>query len=437
MKPSILLASALVLLTACKPDVTVTEERVPPNGAANEAPSAPPKPAPRDKSDIGAPGVRVPVDGLPVLGNVNAPVTIVAFTDYECPYCYRADERIAQLRGEYGERVRLVIASHPLPMHDRASPAARAFLAAVEQGKGDAMHARLFSKDASLDDEGLMRAARDVGLDLALFDKARKGASTEAALRKAEAIGESLSVEGTPTFFVNGRRLVGARPLDAFRALIDEELDKAQSVLERGVAPSKLYDAILATLPEAPPPKAREAEGAEQVFDVGIEGAPLRGLARAPVTIVFFSDFECPFCVKAETTLRSLERQNPNKIRVAFRHRPLPMHPHARLAAKASIAADRQGRFWEYHDVLLAHRDALARDDLDRYAAQVGLDLVRFGRDLDDPALEARIAADEKAADTLGVKGTPTAFVNGRRIVGAQPIETWMGVMERSLAHDK
>jgi protein-disulfide isomerase len=108
------------------------------------------------------------------------------------------------------------------------------------------------------------------------------------------------------------------------------------------------------------------------------------------------------------------------------------MHPHARLAARASIAAERQGRFWEYHDVLLAHRDALAREDLERYAAQVGLDRARFVRDLDDPSVEARIEADEKQAEQLGVKGTPTAFVNGQRIIGAQPLAVWIGAVDRA-----
>ena len=96
------------------------------------------------KDDIGAPAVRVPVTGLPAFGNAGALVTIVAFTDYECPYCLKADKRIETLRAEYGDRLRLVIGSHPLPMHDHAAPAARAFLAAVEQGKGEEMHAKLF-----------------------------------------------------------------------------------------------------------------------------------------------------------------------------------------------------------------------------------------------------------------------------------------------------
>jgi protein-disulfide isomerase len=427
----------LTLTTQCAN--TVADPKPAPT---NEAPAAAGAPAPAkvgpkgtaQLDDLGAPAVRVPIDGLPAFGSARALVTIVAFTDYECSYCGRAEETLASLRVEYGERVRMVVASRPLPMHDNAAPAARAFLAAAEQGKGEAMHGRLFAKGAALDDEGLRAAAHDLGLDVASFDRARKDKTTEAALRRTEALANTLAVEGTPTFFVNGRRLMGARPAEVFRALIDEELAKARALVEKGVALENVYATILSTSPEASALKgAALVNGPEAIADVGVENAPLRGPSRAPVTIVLFSDFECPFCVKAETTLRSLEAANPGKVRVAFRHRPLPMHPHARLAAKASVAAERQGRFWEYHDVLLAHRDALEREALERYADELGLNHVRFVKDLDDPEIDARVTSDERQAETLGVKGTPTAFVNGRRIVGAQPLSAWLGAVERSL----
>jgi protein-disulfide isomerase len=396
------------------------------------APSAP-SPSTLSKDDIGAPAVRVPVDGLPAFGSPGALVTIVAFTDYECPYCAKADARIAMLRAEYGDRVRLVVASHPLPIHDRAPLAARAFLAAVEQGKGEAMHARLFAKPEALDESGVRATAKEIGLDLVSFDRARQSAKVDAALRDADALGVKLAVESTPTFFVNGRRLVGARPVEAFRALVDEELEKARALVERGIAPERVYAAIVESSPE---PKL-EPVAPDEIVEVGIEGAPTRGAARAPITIAFFSDFECPYCVKAEKTLRALEAARPNEIKIAFRHKPLPIHSRARLAAKASLAAERQGRFWEYHDVLLGHRDALERADLERYAGELGLDRARFARDLDDAALEARIAADEKQADALRVTGTPTAFVNGLRITGAQPLSTWQRAIDRMSAPRK
>jgi protein-disulfide isomerase len=446
----LLLLPFLFLLNQCKADPadSLPPSTDPPTAPAGtqqqqQAPAAAPAVVGKPKlakDDTASAAVKVPVDGLPAFGSPKALVTVVAFTDYQCPYCYKADDRIAQLRQEYGpEKVRFVVGSHPLPMHDRASPAARAFLAAVEQGKGEAMHLRLFARQEELDEAGLQAAARDVGLDLAQFDRARTGASTEAALKKAEEIGNALGVEGTPTFFVNGRRLVGARPIEAFRSLIDEEMTKAQAIVDRGTPPDRLYAAIMKDAPDAPPVKAKDGDPLDStIFDVPVLDSPLRGGGvSTPVTIVLFSDFECPFCVKAEKTLREIESNNKGKVRVAFKHRPLPMHSHARLAAKASLAAERQGKFWEYHDLLLQHRDALERTDLDKYALEVGLNPTRFARDIDDPALEARIAADEKEAERLDVKGTPTAFVNGRRITGAQPMGTWQTAVDRAQAARK
>jgi protein-disulfide isomerase len=184
----------------------------------------------------------------------------------------------------------------------------------------------------------------------------------------------------------------------------------------------------------APVPPARGPAIDDTAVDVALDGAPARGPAYAPVTIALFSDFECPYCVKAEATLRALEAAYPRQVRIAFRHRPLPMHEHARLAAKASLAAEAQGRFWEYHDLLVAHRDALDRASLEGCARTAGLDLARFGRDIDDPRFEARITADETPAAKLHVEGTPTAFVNGRRIVGAQPIAVYRAAVDRALA---
>lgn len=431
-------------IVGCSHDDTTSEPGS--NRPAGAVPLAAATPTARakDPADVGEEVVRVPVDGLPSFGRADAPVTIVAFTDYECPYCAKAEGTLATLRSEYGERLRVVVASHPLPMHENAGSFARAFLAAAEQGKGEAMHDRLFARQRELharmhgapgsSDHGgaggaAPSSARDVaaslGLDLARFDRDLPSSTVTAGLARAEKLGNQLGVQGTPSFFVNGRRLVGARPVEAFRALVDEELAKADTLVKGGLAPADVYASIMARAPE----HVIHAEAPDAIVDVPLDDAPTRGSDRAPVTIVLFGDFECPYSVKAEATLRELAKAQPNKVKIAFRHKPLPFHHHARLAAKASLAAERQGRFWQYHDVLLGHRDALERTDLERYASEVGLDVARFGRDLDDPALEARIAADERRADALDVRGTPTSFVNGRRVSGAQPMASWLAAL--------
>ncbi|MBS2016286.1 MAG: thioredoxin domain-containing protein [Deltaproteobacteria bacterium] len=426
------LATAFALTAVqCSAPAAAPDE--PSKGASTKStttPVASPAPAARHQADA---AVRVPIDGLPVFGRPTALVTVVAFTDYECPYCARAEKSLATLRAELGDDLRIAIGSMPLPIHDHAPSAARAFLAADALGKGEAMHARLFADRGQLDDAGLTESARALGLDRAAFEAAARSPEVDSKLRLAGATATSLGVTSTPTFFVNGRRVVGARPVEELRALVAEELAKARALVDKGVRPERVYATLMASAPSAAPVAEPELEEIT-LADVRVDDAPIRGASRAPITIVVFSDFECPYCVRLESTLRAVDGAYPGKVRVAFRNLPLPMHPHARLAAKAAVAADNQRRFWPYHDVLVQHRDALDREALRGYAGEVGLDLARFDHDLDDPATEKRVAADAARAAALGVSGTPVAFVNGRRVSGAQPLKTFKALIDRTLA---
>jgi Na+/H+ antiporter NhaA len=149
-----------------------------------------------------------------------------------------------------------------------------------------------------------------------------------------------------------------------------------------------------------------------------------RGRADAPVTVVEYGDFECPYCGQAEPIVREL-LADFGDLRYVWRHLPLnDVHPRAQLAAEASEAAATQGAFWEMHDLLLDHQDALRPSDLAGYAEQLGLDVERFSNDLRRHAHTARIAEDVDSADLSGVAGTPTFFVNGRRHFGAYDIDT-------------
>jgi len=167
---------------------------------------------------------------------------------------------------------------------------------------------------------------------------------------------------------------------------------------------------------------------AEGIVDLAVEVDPerdhIRGPAEAPVTVVEYGDFECPFCGQAEPVVRELLRDHGD-IRYVWRHLPLnDVHPSAELAADASEAAAEQGAFWKLHDVLLVHQDALTVDDLVGYARELGLDVDRFAADLDRRVGAARVSEDVDGADLSNVSGTPTFFVNGRRHYGAYDIET-------------
>jgi Na+/H+ antiporter NhaA len=167
---------------------------------------------------------------------------------------------------------------------------------------------------------------------------------------------------------------------------------------------------------------------AEPIVDLYVDVDPerdhIRGPVDAPVTVVEYGDFECPYCGMAEPVVRELLRDFAD-VRYVWRHLPLTdVHPHTQLAAEAAEAAADQGAFWELHDLLLRNQDALELDDLVRYAGEIGLDVERFARDLRDHVGAARVAEDVDSADLSGVSGTPTFFINGRRHYGAYDIDT-------------
>jgi Na+/H+ antiporter NhaA len=167
---------------------------------------------------------------------------------------------------------------------------------------------------------------------------------------------------------------------------------------------------------------------AQPLLDLDREVDPerdhVRGPMEAPVTMVEYGDFECPYCGQAEPVVREL-LGDFGDVRYVWRHLPLSdVHPNAQLAAEASEAAARQGAFWEMHDLLLDHQDALEPSDLMEYAERLGLDIERFSNDLREHEGAAQIAEDVDSADISGVSGTPTFFINGQRHYGAYDIDT-------------
>jgi protein-disulfide isomerase len=155
--------------------------------------------------------------------------------------------------------------------------------------------------------------------------------------------------------------------------------------------------------------------GRDTAVEAESEGFPMRGSPMAPVTIVEFSDFECPYCGRAHPVLTELLREFEGQVKVVFRNYPLSGHPRALPAARAAVAAGQQGKFWEMADLLFEHQRALEDEDLVRYAEQLNLDMERFQVDLHSPATQEAVERDREAGRRLGVEGTPTFFINGRR----------------------
>jgi len=169
-------------------------------------------------------------------------------------------------------------------------------------------------------------------------------------------------------------------------------------------------------------------------YDVAAEG-PSKGPADAPVTIVEFSDFQCPYCQRVLTTVNEVLAKYPEEVRVVYRHLPLDrIHPNARGAAEAAACAEEQGQFWAYHDKLFQNNKALGKEDLLRYATDAGLDAARFQTCFDERRFKDKVEADLQAARAVGISGTPAFVVNGILLSGAQPAEEFYKVIDQELA---
>jgi len=379
---------------------------------------------------------RVPVSANdPQEGPSDALVTIVEFSDLQCPFCKRVQSTVKALRAKYGRELRIVWKDNPLPFHPRAKPAATVARSAYEQGGNAAFWqivADTYESAPKLED-----------YDLKLVIERRKlswkhAAAALARDRYASKFDESLqlatdfSARGTPHFFINGVRLSGAQPQEKFEELIDQELKRARVLIDQGVPRAKIFETIMrGATPAAEPEKKTVAPA--------VGAAPFRGPANAKVVIQIFSDFQCPFCSRVNPTLDALLKANP-RLKLVWRNYPLPFHQDADLAAQAAHEVFVQlgnAKFWKYHELLFAAQgqpDGLKRPNLEALAKRVGANLARFRAALDAQTHRARIESDKAAAQAANISGTPAFVIGDYFLSGAQPQPAFESLIRRAEA---
>ncbi|HET8933181.1 MAG TPA: thioredoxin domain-containing protein [Polyangiales bacterium] len=192
------------------------------------------------------------------------------------------------------------------------------------------------------------------------------------------------------------------------------------------------YPELLAQLHER---EARTQPLAEEQWRALLSGnPPAFGPENAKVTIVEFSDFQCPYCAQASETVKRIREKYGDKVRFVFRQFPLSFHQNAHNAAEASLAAHAQGKFWQYHDRLFQHQSALDRKNLETYAQEVGLDVAAFKRGLDDGSFDKQIDADLELARAAKVDGTPTMFINQQRAPNPTEFDAVAPIIDAALA---
>jgi protein-disulfide isomerase len=418
-------------------------------------------------SDIHEDGVEVaaaPDDGIeryriavtdrqPTKGPEDALVTIVEFSEFQCPFCSRVLPTMAQIREQYGNKVRFVWRNNPLGFHQNAMPAAEAVMEAFAQGGNEKfwqLHDLLFENQRALERANLETYAQRVGLNMERFRAALDNGTHRAAVQQDQQLANTLGARGTPHFFINGRKLAGAQPIERFREVIDDEIRRAEQLVESGTPRNRVYAALTRggltkAGPPAPPPGAAQKAPPQQrrqpdpnaVYRVPVSGEPQRGPNNALVTIVEFSDFECPFCTRVEPTVNQIVERYGNDVRIVWMNNPLPFHQNAGPAAQAALEAFDQGgntKFWAMHALLFENQRALGRENLEQYAQQIGLNMTQFRAALDNNEHQATITRQQALARGLGASGTPSFFINGRNLRGAQPFEAFQRVIDEELA---
>ncbi len=333
-------------------------------------------------------------------GSEPTAVKVDVYSDFQCPYCSQFAKPVRELesKGVEGLKTQVTFHNFPLSFHPFAQLAHQAALAAGEQGKFWEMHDLLFANQAALQREKLLEYAQKLGLDMDRFRKDLDSEPVKQAIERDKAEGAKLGVNGTPTFFVNGKTYSGTKSYEQLKQLVQGEQKRMWSLTE-------ITDAQMA-----------------------------KGPADAPVTLEFWADLESPVTRPAGAVLAEVMARYPAAVRLQFRNFPLAFHPQAGLAHEAAMDAARQGKFWEFESYILEHQDALREQDLVAYAGKLGLDQKKFAETIRQRRYSGRVEADLEEGAKRGLRGSPVVFVGGRRIDGVPSLAMLTEYVEAELA---
>lgn len=403
---------------------------------AGEVVAAEPEPQPQGPAVKPTPATIVMDDKAGERGDPGAAVTIVEYTDFQCPYCVRhATETLPRLITEMIDtgRVRYIIKDFPLDsIHPQARAASVAARCAAEQDAYWEMHDELFARQGEWGNQQANTAdifatlATELSLNVEDFQTCLASGRYDDIIQANQDEGVALGVNGTPAFFINGFPISGAQPYELFEYAI--------GLAEEGT----LADAYAAPEAQAQPTPAGPVE-------VNTAGAYSIGESDAPVVIVEFTDYQCPFCSRhfAQTYPQiKAEYIDTGKVRYVFMDFPLSsIHPQAQISAEAARCAGDQGAYLEMHDLLFGRQDEWnGRDDAGEifaaYAGELALDTAVFADCLSSGRHEAAVLADLEQGARLGVDGTPAFFINGNFVSGAQPFEVFRQAIEGLLADE-
>ena len=380
---------------------------------------------------------------LRTLGDPNAPVTIVEYSDYQCPFCLRHfQQTMPQLKAEYIDTGRVFYVFKDFPITSLHPVAPRIHEAARCAGEFAGSDGYWQAHDSFFNNGQLLADLPQPALDNMLVSLLAEVDVSEEDIRECLASdrytddvnadlaeGQQLGIDGTPGFFVNGYPVSGAQPFEVFQQVI--------ALAEEG----RLAEAYQA------PPATNNPPPAGQPVAVPVSDEPAKGSPDAPITIVEYSDYQCPFCLRHfQETMPQLQSYiDAGQVRYLFKDFPIhSIHPQAQKAHESARCAREQGGdefYWQMHDLLFANQEQWANSTnhvgiFKSYAAELALAQAEFDDCLDSGRYADAVNAEVNEGVQLGIRGTPSFFINGQPLVGAQPFSVFQQAIETLLAEE-
>ncbi|MBU1219181.1 thioredoxin domain-containing protein [Myxococcota bacterium] len=420
------------------------------------------KPATGDAGPIKRVNFKIPADA-PFYGPKDAPVSIVVFDDFQCPWCKKASEVIGNAMKNHKNDTRFVMINFPLTrIHKEAELAAAAGMEAHAQGKFKEMHDKLFVNPRAINMENVLKWAGEIKMNVETLKAALESNKYKTAIDAQMNQGKMIGVRGTPTILVNGRKFNMQRDLNKaatdLSAMIQEEL---KIVAQRKMPRGKAYEMLvaggvrnMAALVDRPNP--RDAKNKQpprkrpprKILDPNVPykveytgKEPWKGGKEPLVTIIEFSEFQCPYCERVEPTMAKLLEDYKDDLKVVYVQNPLPFH---KLALPASVAAlevlAQKGLkgYWDFHKHVFANRKDINPENIEKWVKDVAkLDMAKYKTAVDSKVHENTIKEGQAIAAKFGARGTPAFFINGYFINGARPVEQFKAIIDREMGKVK
>lgn len=383
------------------------------------------------------------LEGHPWIGAIDAPVTIVKFLDFKSPSFRRQIHEILEI---YPTQVRIVFKQ--IPRYNSSNIAAQAALAAHAQGNDFfwEYYDILFENRSALERADLEGYAEQIGLNMDVFREALDNETFVETIEADIEHFEELGIQRISHLLINGLEFLGYNRheyanFQNIQHVIDAEYKMAQIILNDGVSFGEMFTMRVEINQQITEPNSlfyevsqyhRRLDPDAELY-VPIGESAFFGPTDALVTIVAFFDFQSLDCNHVLTTLEQVREEFGDNIRIVFKHFPSEFHERAEPAARASIAAQNQGQFWEMHDLLFANQQTLTDQEFNTFAEQLNLNLEQFNIDIHSKATTARLIEDRILASRIAVFGSPRFFVNGIRITGPQPFSRFQSLINEQL----